>query len=93
MNTSMDMNGSPCFECNLYVANKFRQFQNGDYKYQFCLSCNPENKYFVQNPMKLDQCNPSDNMCFDIRYGSSGCLPGQTQRILTYDIQGNLVIR
>lgn len=89
------MDDSPCYQCNLYVANKFRQFQNGEYKNQFCIDCNPQNKYFVQNPMDLSKCAPNDLVYYDVKYGSSSCAAnnGEPQKTLTYDVQGNLILR
>ena len=86
------MDRSPCYECNLYVANKFRKFQDGPYKEAFCLECNPENHYFVQNPHEQKRCKFSDVVCFNVKYGSSNCLSSNTN-ILSYDIQGNLIKR
>ena len=86
------MDNSPCFQCNLYVANRFRKFQDGSYKEQFCLDCNPSNQYFVQNPMKQQQCQLSDVVCYDVKYGASNCIPNKTTT-LTYDIQGNLILK
>ena len=86
------MDHSPCFQCNLYVANKFRKFQDGPYKEVFCLECNPENKYFVQNPMQQHRCVFSDVVPYDVEFGSLGCQASNTN-VLSYDIQGNLIKR
>ena len=86
------MDNSPCFNCNLYVANKFRKFQDGCYKTQFCIPCNPENQYFINNPQPLVNCQISEVVDYNIKYGASGCLPSD-YKILTYDIQGNLITR
>ena len=87
------MDNSPCFQCNMYVANKFRKFQDGSYKKMFCLEENPSNKYFVRNPMKQEYCqNLNDVVCYDIQFGASDCKPVNND-ILSYDIQGNLIKR
>lgn len=87
------MDHSPCFQCNMYVANKFRKFQDGSYKEQFCLYQNPSNKYFVENPLRQEQCkNMSDVVCYDVALGASACKDCQSP-ILSYDIQGNLIKR
>ena len=86
------MDHSPCFQCNLYVANRFRKFQDGSYKEQFCLDCNPSNQYFVQNPMRQDQCYSTDVICYDVKFGASKPIP-DTNMTITYDIQGNLIKR
>jgi len=87
------MDQSPCFQCNLYVANRFRKFQDGAYKEQFCLECNPENQIFIKHPMQQNsRCDFSDIVCYSSKYGAGKCLKSNTDT-LTFDIQGNLVRR
>lgn len=87
------MDNSPCLQCNMYVANKFRKFQNGCYKRQFCIPPNNENEYFVQNPFRQKKCKDmSDVVLYDVFYGASKCMSCSTP-ILSYDIQGNLIKR
>jgi hypothetical protein len=71
-----------CFKCNMYVANKFKKFQDGDYRNQFILQCNIENKNFVNQPQH--QCeNPLGVICYDVKNGAGPCTYGSA-----YDIQG-----
>lgn len=73
-----------CYKCNMYVYNKFKKFQDGAYKNQFDLQCNIENQNFINRPQH--QCeNPLGTICYDIKYGASGCNYGSV-----YDIQGNI---
>lgn len=74
-----------CYKCNMYVANKFKKFQDGVYKNQFRLQCNIENKNFVNHPQH--RCaNPLGVICYDVENGASQCYYGSI-----YDIQGNVI--
>ena len=87
------MSDSPCFQCNMYDANKFRKFQDGSYKKMFCLEKNPSNVGFVSNPMKQKSCDdPNNVVCYDVKFGASKCKKVNND-ILSYDIQGNLIKR